>query len=543
MYQIFQVKSVKYIFTSITILLVIFSCARRGNPTGGDKDETAPIMVVANPPYKTINFDSNNIRLEFDEFIKLKDVNKQLIISPPLKNRPIITPVGTASKYINIKLNDTLLANTTYTFNFGNAIEDNNEGNKLEHFKYVFSTGKYIDSLTFKGNVLDAFKRDSLKNISVLLYEVNEKFNDSTIYKEKPTYVANTLDTIHFSLSNLKKGTYFVVALEDESNNYLFNPKSDKIGYKNEYITLPKDSILKEPLKLFFETQPFKLSKPKEESKGKIIFGYSGKNENLKINLISKVDDSFTSNLIPEKEKDTLNYYWFSNQKIDSLKFIVSNSSFIDTLTVKLKKKKQDSLKISSNISGTLHLNDSLLLNTNIPISKIDTSKISFIDKDTLNVDYQLRKNSANQLYFSFKKKEKNSYKITALPNAFIDIFNSKNDTLTYNFRTKGIEDYGSISLDLSVENGHNVIVQLLDKKQNIIQNKSINSSQLLIFNKLLPKNYLIKFIVDKNKNGKWDTGNYLLKTQPERTVFFPKVLNIRANWELKETFTIKKAL
>ena len=438
-------------------------------------------------------------------------------------------------------MNDTLLANTTYTFNFGNSIEDNNEGNKLERFKYVFSTGNYIDSLTFKGNVLDAYEKDSLKNISVLLYEVNEQFNDSTIYKEKPTYVANTLDSIHFSFSNLKKGKYLVVALEDESNNYLFNPKSDKIGFKNEYITLPQDSILKDPLKLFFEKQPFKLNKPKEDTKGKIVFGYSGEKKGFGIKLLSKIDTSFIASLIPEQEKDSLNYYWFSNQKIDSLQFQVSNNNnILDTVIVKLRKKKIDSLKITSNISNTLHLNDSLLLNTNNPIIKIDTSKISFVDKDTIKVKYQLIKNKANQLYFSFDKKQNNNYKLQILPNSITDIFKVQNDTLSYNFKTNTIEDYGIISLDLTLANNSPIIIQLLNKKGKVLQNRFITKSQIVLFEKLPPNTYLIRFIIDENKNNKWDTGDFLLKRQAEKVIYYPEELNIRANWDVKQSFTIK---
>lgn len=540
MCQIFQVKLIKKFFIFLALFTIVFSCARRGNPTGGEKDETAPIMVVANPPHKTINFDKNAIRIEFDEFIKLKDVNKQLIISPPLKNRPVITPTGTASKYINIKLNDTLLTNTTYTFNFGNSIEDNNEGNKLERFKYVFSTGNYIDSLTFKGNVLDAFKRDSLKNISVLLYEVNEKFNDSTIYKEKPTYVANTLDSIHYSFSNLKKGKYLVIALEDESNNYLFNPKSDKIGFKKKYITLPQDSILKDPIKLFFEKQPFKINKPKEETKGKIIFGFSGEKNNLNIKLLSKIDSSFISSIIPEQDKDSLNYFWSSNKKIDSLQFEVSNKNFIDTVIVKLRKKKLDSLKFTSNISSILHLNDSLLISTNNPILNIDSGKISLLDKDTVEVSYKLIKNRENQLYLSFDKKQNESYKLQFFPNSITDIFKFKNDTLTYNFSTKSIEDYGTISLDLNNKNNSSLIIQLLNKKGKIKQIKFVKTSQTIVFDKLPPATYLFRFIIDENKNNEWDTGNFLLKKQAEKVIYYPEEINLRANWDVKQSFTIK---
>ena len=131
----------------LIILVMLYSCARRGRPIGGEKDIDAPILISATPDHKSVNFDTKKIRINFNEYIKLEDVNKQLVISPPMENQPIISPVGTASKFINIKILDTLKENTTYTLNFGNSVKDNNEGNVLEQFKYVFSTGNYIDSL------------------------------------------------------------------------------------------------------------------------------------------------------------------------------------------------------------------------------------------------------------------------------------------------------------------------------------------------------------------------------------------------------------
>ena len=130
----------------------MFHCAKKGRPSGGPKDEDAPLFVVANPAHESTNFDKDEIRIYFNEFIKLRDLNKQLIVSPPLnpKNPSLITPQGSPSEYITIKILDTLKKNTTYIFDFGNSVEDNNESNQLERFKYVFSTGNYIDSLDFE---------------------------------------------------------------------------------------------------------------------------------------------------------------------------------------------------------------------------------------------------------------------------------------------------------------------------------------------------------------------------------------------------------
>ena len=221
----------KVLFLAITISILASNCARKGRPSGGLKDSIAPVMVTANPPYKSINFSSKKIKISFDEYIILKNINQQLIISPPLKFLPTITPQGSASEDITIRLTDTLKENTTYTFNFGNSIQDNNEGNSLTNFKYIFSTGNYIDSLETRGTVKDAYKKDFDKSINVLLYKVDSTYTDSIIYKKKPTYIANTIDSTLFNLTNTAKGKYLLVALKEVSNNYLFNPKEDKIGF------------------------------------------------------------------------------------------------------------------------------------------------------------------------------------------------------------------------------------------------------------------------------------------------------------------------
>ena len=156
-------------FRSIFILLAltVISCAKRGSITGGLKDTIAPVLRASFPKNLSVNFKGKEINLTFDEYVKLKNVNKQLIVSPPLKYNPEVSPLN-ATKIINIKIKDTLQENTTYSFNFGQSIEDNNEGNPLESFKYVFSTGSYVDSLEVHGIVKDAYQKEFEKEISKL---------------------------------------------------------------------------------------------------------------------------------------------------------------------------------------------------------------------------------------------------------------------------------------------------------------------------------------------------------------------------------------
>jgi len=520
----------------------LFSCAKKGSPIGGPKDETAPLLVVTKPLHLSKHFEADQIKIYFDEFIVLKDLNKELIISPPLKTPPIITPQGVASKFIKIKLLDTLLPNTTYTFNFGDAVRDNNEGNIVEGFKYVFSTGSYIDSLKTTGSVIDGITGKLDKNVNVLLYELDSTYKDSTFFQQKPKYVAKTIDSIHFNFENIKEGKYFLMALEEENSDYLFDPKKDKLGFLLDTIALPKDSVLSKNLVLFKEKTPYKFKRGKEIKKGRIAFGYEGEPEDMMVKLISKVPDSFRAYSRFEMGKDTLNYWYTPIEGIDSLNFVVTQKNIVDSTTVKLKKKKLDSLAISSSVKGVLHLRDTVFINTNNPINQYDKDKFLFIS-DSLPVTYTLIKHKVNQLALLFDKKQDKKYTFTHLPNAIVDLYNtSVKDTLVYNFSTKNNEDYGSINLKVNSSNDTNIIIELLVSNK-VLRRSFINKEKIdepISFDLLEPNTYTIRAILDSNNNNRWDTGNFLSKIQPEKIIVFDKELELRANWILNEQFTIE---
>lgn len=530
-------------FLLLISITLISSCAKTGRPDGGPKDELAPLFVTSEPPYETINFSSKEVTLDFNEFVKLKNLNKQLVVSPPLKNPLLISPQGTASKTLNIEILDTLAINTTYIFNFGNAIEDNNESNVLEGFKYVFSTGTYIDSLEFSGTIANAFSNKKPKKTNIVLYRIDSTFTDSIIYNKKPNYVTTALDTTGFNFTNLKKGKYLLLALKQSSNDYIFNPTVDEIGFYKDTIQLPKDSSIIKPIKLFKELQPYQFKRAKEAYKGKITFGYVGVAKDLKVELLSKVSDSFRSISRFEIDKDTLNY-WHTPINVDSLNFIVSNAIFSDTVTVKFRKKKIDSLTLSPSTTGVLHLRDTFFIKSNTPIIKIDTSKVWLTAADTISVKYEhYVSKKENKIGFIFDKKQKEKYNLKAFPGGFSDLYAVKNDTLSFNFRTRDLEDYGRITMDIINSGSENLIVELLTGKENdqVVERKYITTSETLVFDLLEPKSYTVRAIIDANKNNKWDTGSYLLKILPENILYYSEELKVRANYFLEgNTFTIE---
>ncbi|WP_047417114.1 Ig-like domain-containing protein [Cellulophaga sp. Hel_I_12] len=535
---------IRRILAFIFLVLATFSfyqCGRKGTPTGGIKDIIPPKLEEAQPAQMTTNFKADKIRLYFDEYIKLKKVQEQLIISPPLKNTPIITPAGTPSKYVEIKLKDTLRENTTYTFNFGQSIIDNNEENPNSFLTYVFSTGDYIDSLQLKGVVENAFEKDTETFVSVMLYEIDSTYNDSTIYKKPPTYITNTLDsTVFFTLNYLKKGSYALFGLKDNNKNNLFDQKLDKIAFLKDTITLPTEETYL--LTLFQEKPNYSISVPKYEAKNKIIFGYQGDSRDITIENLSVLPDSVQTIITKEREKDTLNY-WFTPFAADSLIFTVANErlKLKDTFVLKTRKLALDSLILKPSVSGAIGFEETFSILANTPIVKTNPSNLQLMNKDSLAIDFTTSLDTLNNsLKVAFNKVESEQYKLTIFPNLIEDFFGHTNDTVVYNLKTNKYSDYGNFELSLSGNITYPVIIQLTDDKAKEIKRELYATEpKSFKFNHLNPGKYSIRVIFDSNKNEKWDTGDYLQKIQPERVSYAPKPIDMRANWEEKYEFIL----
>ncbi|MEO8149824.1 MAG: Ig-like domain-containing domain, partial [Bacteroidia bacterium] len=187
---------------NLLLCLFVVSCAIRQQPSGGSKDLVPPKILHSLPENYTTNFIAKEIRIDFDEFIDLKELNKQLVISPLMKNDPEVSVKG---KSLIIKLPDSLRQNTTYTLNFGNAIVDTHESNALDDFQYVFSTGPVLDSLQVNGEVKFAENLKTEKGIVVMLYN---NLSDTVVYNTLPDYFAKTDSSGKFLIKNLRPDTY-----------------------------------------------------------------------------------------------------------------------------------------------------------------------------------------------------------------------------------------------------------------------------------------------------------------------------------------------
>lgn len=530
-------KKIHFLYYFFFCIALLVSCAKRGSITGGDKDVAPPKMVNATPENKSTSFDKKLIKITFDEYVKIKDLQKNLIVSPPMKNPITVLPQGMASKQIVIKINDSLQPNTTYSFNFGQSIVDNNEENVLRQFKYVFSTGKTLDSLSIEGILKDSYEKETPKFVNVMLYEMNEKSNDSIIYKELPRYITTTSDSANtFKIENIKAGKYKLIALKERAVNYKFDPKSDQIAFYNQTINVPDKSIFE--LELFKEVAPFKLKKPSQVSGNRILLGYEGNRKDLKITT-HKNGVEIPSRITKMKDKDSLQI-WVNPIKNDSLEVRVVDGNQTSPFMVKMRNQRKDSLKFTGG-TPTLKLQNNYLITSSLPIEKWDIQKMSLVKKDSSKVDFKIAYEAENQeIALLFDKEPDQKYSFKALPGAFEDYLGQKNDSLKYTFSTRNPADYGNLKIVLKNVKSLPLIIELTNSEGKILATQFLDKKPEADFTLLEPEKYSLRIVYDTNGNGKRDTGSYLDNKQPEEVYHFPKEIDVRANWDVNQEVDLK---
>ena len=518
------------------LILFTVQCAKRASPTGGPKDSIPPVLINASPKLNTTFFEKDQFYLTFNEYITLKDINKQLIISPPLNSTQYkVYPVTGASKKVTLKLLDSLLKNTTYTFNFGESIVDFNESNPSSYLTYTLSTGATIDSLYIRGKITDAFENETERFISLQLYPVDSIFNDSVIYSQKPLYVTNTLDTTIYRFQNLRAGKYSIIAMEDKAGNYFFDQNMDKIGFNEKLIELPKDSVIN--LRLFKERRNFFWDKPYFVNDHHILLAYYGDREKESFKMVSDVPDNFEFLVTQSRKTDTLNY-WFKGAELDSLQFEFNIKDSLQIKTVQFKNPISDSLIIDKLPKGSLRLQDKYEIESNLPIIKVNSEQLFVTNVDTIQIPASLKiQENYDRITVDFEVIPNDRYEITLLPNALIDFWGNTNDTLVYRTSTKKIEDYGNIFLRVQHESSHSYIIELLKNDEVVRRYDSPVEGNYYKFELIDPGKYIVRLIEDVNENKQWDTGNYIQKIQPEKVIYYWKEIDLRANWDMNEIF------
>lgn len=519
-------------------VFVFCSCAQMVQPSGGKKDITAPHVIKYSPDSAAVNFNAKNIVISFDEYIQLNDLQKQLVISPPMNIQPEVKIKG---KSLLIELKDTLKKNTTYTLNFGNSIQDFSEGNPKQDFQYVFSTGSFLDTLRFSGIVKNAFDLKTDKGVLVMLYDT---FEDSVPYKKFPTYLAITNADGTFRINNIRAGTYKAFALKEANANLKYDSPEESIAFSDTLIQISRNAV--HDFMLFRE-------EPKKQRMLKNFVGGYGRVVLVYAKSVSAISykglnaGTKTETFLTEYNygRDTITV-WFPSFTNDSLHFqTIVNENITDTLkicTCRFQKKGRGEvfkLNATTNIyPGKLFDgNKAIELKFNHPIDLLKSHpKNVYLTNNSARVNYTNTdsvKAGMRHLLFKFPIVQDSSYKLFIPPATFTDIFGLTSDTIKADFKVQEETYYGSLKLNLKMKIRIKYIVQLMNEGGEMFDYAN-SAAGIFAYTYLPPGSYTLRIIYDRNGDDKWTAGNYTEAILPETVINYTGEITIRPNWELE---------
>jgi len=520
--------------------IILWSCAQESRPQGGPRDELPPEIVESkSTPNYQVFFDEKNIRLTFDEFVNIDKPVQSVIISPPMSRTPTIYARG---KEIRIEIPDEeeLKPNATYLFNFGESIRDFTESNKLKNYSFIFSTGAFIDSLSVRGKVINAFDKTPVEDVLVMLYD---SYQDSIVYQERPFYFASTEKDGSFIINNVRSDSFKIFALKDENVNYIYDQENEQIGFIDSLIYVSADTLAQSyEIEVFLPEQTYVLKEFDAKTYGRvdILFTQSPQNVTVTNNLNS-------GEFYPEISGDSL-IYWYDIEQDTSFKLFVEDSTFIsDTISVRklsratyIKENQLEILRNNLEAKDRLRPDTDFVLQFNYPLKGINESAVK-IYKDSINGEtIALKVDSINQskIRMSYDFRQDSFYTIVLDSAAVESIHGLVNDSISVSFTINNLDNYGSITLKYDSLDTEIDYVIYLKQKETTISKQIIQNSKngILSFTQLLPGEYSFEFIEDRNKNGRWDPGVYLSKEFSEEII---KVNTeaVKSSWEIDATF------
>lgn len=588
-------KSLYYIFIIIAAA-VMYSCSNIGNPSGGPIDKTPPIFMRSNPTPNAVNVKDRKIEIFFDEIVTLKDPSTKIIVSPAQTEMPRMSALG---RKVTVELVDSLLPNTTYTIDFSNSIQDNNEGNAIDNFAFAFSTGSVIDSMRVSGYVLDSRTLEPMQSVVVGL---QSNLADSAFHKEKLQRVALTNDRGQFTIRNVSPGSYHIFALKDLDRDYKFgNPTEDiafldsiivpSIGSREAADTVYNDlneidTIMRATRPAYFPNDIL-LSMFNEDRKSQYLAN-NLRVDSTRISLtFAAASDTLPSlsivgrNDVPDQwytlersqTNDTLTY-WIRPPHLVSADTLMVATTYLRTDTAsnlswgtdtlkftfqrqKAKKKKKneetDSLEqirfmeLHPLANGTQEVYAPLLLQTGTPIERYSREAFHLqrkLQNDTTFYPAEIKSIalrdstlSRRDLMLKVDWEPGAAYKLAVDSLAMTDIYGLQTKPLKVDFNVRKMEEYGNIVFNIPAVRD-SAIVELLDGTDKVVLHTPVKNHRAELLN-LLPGKYYARLFIDRNGNGKYDTGNYDMHLQPEETVYYPGAINLKKNWDVEQTWDI----
>lgn len=529
--------SIRLIFVGLAfgfIVLLGDGCASTGSPSGGLKDVSPPKMdSLRSAENKKINFRPKQLEFFFDEFIEVRDPIKEVLVSPPLTYIPQVKHRGKKVTFA-FDEKEVLRENATYTINFGKSIVDFHEGNELTNFNYVFATGPALDSMTFKGKIVDALTGEPDPEMVVFLYDI---MSDSIVTKEKPFYFARPDKSGAFIFQNVKSDTFRLLAIKDENINYKYDLPTEKVAFYDNLIFLQDSANYDITLTSSLPRPKLKILSFDTKTYGKVNILYNTQPPSPPVCSIPHEGINHSS----EISGDSVNVYYETN--LDSFSVII----YGDTLKVKPKGKqefiKKNKLRlVGSNTGAKVLPSDSIVLTFNLPVVWNTDKPINVSDTigqlENVNISYTSDKKSMVLKYPWVAGEE---YQISIDSNTIQSFYGHAGDSLGLEFTILKPEQTASINFTISdLDSTANYIITIQKEKSvvhtTLVSKKSKTNIKL---KGLVPDRYNVEIIQDINNNGSWDPASYWTKTQPEpyrfikgETVRENKETDINISWK-----------
>ena len=527
------------------LLCGLVACAVPGTLSGGPRDETPPRLVPEeSTPGQQTDFRPTVLEFTFDEWIQLKDVQQQVLVSPPLEGRPDIS-IRKKTVRFEFPEGERLRDSATYTINFGEAVQDLNEGNPAD-LRYVFSTGAFIDSLQISASVVDALDGKPVENALVLLYDNTA---DSVVYTERPFYFGRTDKEGKTTIENLKAGEFKIVALEDANADYRYAPsRGERFAYLDTLIQTDDPARPVYEFRLFARDPDFALTEVVQERYGltKLVFNRPPDSTQI-------AWEDFGQYVRPVREGDTIRVWYDAPDRTDPWELYVP----LDTATVdSIRVRKYDRAKfleqarftdVGSRNSVRQNPDRRFRIPFSQPIGSIDTALIE-IYTDTLRVrryNPPVRIDSADvtRLVFDNRWQTGLRYELQLLPGALTSIYGQTHtDTISRELDILTRDRFGTLDLTLTdLDSTQVYLVQLLSPKKRVVERYRIVEQKN--FQRVIPMlekgKYSLRIVEDRNRNGRLDSGDYDQALQPER-LFERDLEAIREDWEVEAVVPVE---
>ena len=524
---------------AIPLILLLTNCSQQVSPTGGKKDIILPKLVNSIPINKQTNYKSKTVELTFDEYIVVENLQQKLVITPDAGEYTMkLIPKG-----LRLKFEKDLDSNKTYSLSFGDAIKDFSEKNPAKNLKIVFSTGKFIDSASVAGKILDIQTSRPAFDALVGLYKYSDTLNPE---KKKATYFTRTDSSGNFSIENIQPdSTYKLIAIDDKNRSMTYNPKAERIAYLRDSIAVKGSTQISGlTMSLFYVNYlPIKYKNGSSKKPNSYELTYDRGIENYKILFQNKADSVpyFRSNTNELKLYNTKNSKDSIAIKVivtDSLGNVVEKSQKIKFKDAKPSAKDKEDFYMEKSMQDNEAIEPteiSYVMTFNKPLSIARVENIKFFSDSTkaeiIEPKDMVWENNKTKLTINKQFIAKKELKIVLPKSTFISIENDTIKAQILKFPIKDSENFGTLS-GAVITSSKDFIIELLNTENKLI--KTLRNQKEFKFEYLKPGEYRVRVINDINKNGKWDSGNYIKKVQPEPISFYPNIVKVRKNFEIE---------